>query len=321
MSQLYIDCEPDKPHWGWSWLERWMAARPWENRVFDSTSDSKDVFDGYSVKSADVDHHVKTAGGDPRLKRQPSSLNQNDQPAPSAARMRMSGLRINPESYGPAMSASFANGHGHSHSHYSPGSVQRTSSQIGSVTPPSVYKATPVLIRSASPRASVRREDIEEAGSQVSTTGRSTTTPSGPARYGARQGFSHAGSVKSRDDESLATCSPASVPNYMQATQSAKAKVRSHSTPKQRPGTPEKDNSSWTSKKRLSLPLAHGNNLISSSGPITMRPFRAPAYGAQRSPSLRADQRSVSSMGNDSHQGDATPATSEVSGLRSALYR
>ncbi|BBN16753.1 hypothetical protein MPTK1_7g08970 [Marchantia polymorpha subsp. ruderalis] len=29
---LYIDCEPDQPHWGWSWLERWMSARPWETR-------------------------------------------------------------------------------------------------------------------------------------------------------------------------------------------------------------------------------------------------------------------------------------------------
>jgi len=96
--------------------------------------------------------------------------------------------------------------------------MQRTSAPI---TPPSAYKT---VIRSASPRASIiRREDIEEAGSQVS---KATT------RYGTRQ--SHAGSVRSRDDESLAS-SP-SVPNYMQATQSAKAKVRSHSTPKQRPG-------------------------------------------------------------------------------------
>lgn len=22
--------DPTNPHWGWSWLERWMAARPWE---------------------------------------------------------------------------------------------------------------------------------------------------------------------------------------------------------------------------------------------------------------------------------------------------
>lgn len=25
---LFMD--PTNPHWGWSWLERWMAARPWE---------------------------------------------------------------------------------------------------------------------------------------------------------------------------------------------------------------------------------------------------------------------------------------------------
>ncbi|GJY46342.1 protein IQ-DOMAIN 1 [Tanacetum coccineum] len=24
--------DPNNPHWGWSWLERWMAARPWETQ-------------------------------------------------------------------------------------------------------------------------------------------------------------------------------------------------------------------------------------------------------------------------------------------------
>ncbi|KAK6156412.1 hypothetical protein DH2020_010660 [Rehmannia glutinosa] len=28
-NQTFMD--PNNPHWGWSWLERWMAARPWEN--------------------------------------------------------------------------------------------------------------------------------------------------------------------------------------------------------------------------------------------------------------------------------------------------
>ncbi|CAL0303976.1 unnamed protein product [Lupinus luteus] len=32
--------EPDKSSWGWNWLERWMAVRPWENRFLDiSTRD------------------------------------------------------------------------------------------------------------------------------------------------------------------------------------------------------------------------------------------------------------------------------------------
>ncbi|KAJ1702674.1 hypothetical protein LUZ63_002453 [Rhynchospora breviuscula] len=27
--------DPDKNNWGWNWLERWMAVRPWENRLID----------------------------------------------------------------------------------------------------------------------------------------------------------------------------------------------------------------------------------------------------------------------------------------------
>ncbi|KAG2729981.1 hypothetical protein I3760_01G273300 [Carya illinoinensis] len=38
--------DPNNPHWGWDWLERWMAARPWESQ---STMDHADHA---SVKSA-----------------------------------------------------------------------------------------------------------------------------------------------------------------------------------------------------------------------------------------------------------------------------
>lgn len=37
--------DPNNPHWGWSWLERWMASRPWENRY------PTDNYDRGSVKS------------------------------------------------------------------------------------------------------------------------------------------------------------------------------------------------------------------------------------------------------------------------------
>ncbi|KAF2609983.1 hypothetical protein F2Q70_00010289 [Brassica cretica] len=30
--------QPDKNNWGWNWLERWMAVRPWENRFLDSSN-------------------------------------------------------------------------------------------------------------------------------------------------------------------------------------------------------------------------------------------------------------------------------------------
>ncbi|XP_008789058.2 protein IQ-DOMAIN 1 [Phoenix dactylifera] len=40
--------DPNNPHWGWSWLERWMASRPWESR---STTDRELSIDRASVKS------------------------------------------------------------------------------------------------------------------------------------------------------------------------------------------------------------------------------------------------------------------------------
>ncbi|KAG2331836.1 hypothetical protein Bca52824_003016 [Brassica carinata] len=32
--------EFDKNSWGWSWLEHWMSARPWETRLMDATDDA-----------------------------------------------------------------------------------------------------------------------------------------------------------------------------------------------------------------------------------------------------------------------------------------
>lgn len=43
---LFMD--PSNPHWGWSWLERWKAARPWESR---SVSDKELNNDQSSIKS------------------------------------------------------------------------------------------------------------------------------------------------------------------------------------------------------------------------------------------------------------------------------
>ncbi|KAH9671798.1 DUF4005 domain-containing protein [Citrus sinensis] len=41
--------DPRNPTWGWSWLERWMAARPWESR---SATEKEPNNDQSSVKSA-----------------------------------------------------------------------------------------------------------------------------------------------------------------------------------------------------------------------------------------------------------------------------
>ncbi|KAF6169999.1 hypothetical protein GIB67_034391 [Kingdonia uniflora] len=50
--------EPDKSNWGWNWLERWMAVRPWENRFLDN-----DIRDGGTLHengSADAKNSTKT---------------------------------------------------------------------------------------------------------------------------------------------------------------------------------------------------------------------------------------------------------------------
>ncbi|KAK8542055.1 hypothetical protein V6N13_137372 [Hibiscus sabdariffa] len=40
MNPLFMD--PNNPSWGWSWLERWMAARPWEGRGMSEKEQNND---------------------------------------------------------------------------------------------------------------------------------------------------------------------------------------------------------------------------------------------------------------------------------------
>ncbi|GAA0157994.1 hypothetical protein LIER_15131 [Lithospermum erythrorhizon] len=62
--------------------------------------------------------------------------------------------------------------------------------------------------------------------------------------------------VGMRDDDSLTSCPPFSVPNYMQPTISAKAKMRANSNPKERlPGTPGNE-----SKRMFSFLLTPSNS-------------------------------------------------------------
>ena len=49
VNPMFVD--PNNPHWGWSWLERWMAAKPWEGRT---GTDKESNIDRGSVKSASL---------------------------------------------------------------------------------------------------------------------------------------------------------------------------------------------------------------------------------------------------------------------------
>ncbi|GER25384.1 IQ domain-containing protein [Striga asiatica] len=64
--RFHVGFNPDKTYWGWNWLERWMAVRPWENRLVDFNL--KDGVRGCEHES--VDANVKRS---PRLSKDKSN--------------------------------------------------------------------------------------------------------------------------------------------------------------------------------------------------------------------------------------------------------
>ncbi|XP_068650381.1 protein IQ-DOMAIN 5-like isoform X2 [Aristolochia californica] len=59
--------EPDRSNWGWNWLERWMAVRPWENRFLDiNLRDGVTVSENTSVEGKnEVKAQLKPPGKKP----------------------------------------------------------------------------------------------------------------------------------------------------------------------------------------------------------------------------------------------------------------
>ncbi|CAD5186798.1 unnamed protein product [Musa acuminata subsp. burmannicoides] len=42
-SSTMVPTDPSNPQWGWNWLQRWMAARPWENHRTTETKDDATI--------------------------------------------------------------------------------------------------------------------------------------------------------------------------------------------------------------------------------------------------------------------------------------
>ncbi|CAL9779264.1 unnamed protein product [Musa acuminata subsp. burmannicoides] len=152
----------------------------------------------------------------------------------------------------------------HQHHHY----------QTHSPVTPSPSKTRPLQVRSASPRYG--RED------------RSFSTVHTPSYH------NHHGAGASRQHP------PAMVPNYMAATESAKARVRSQSAPRQRPATPERDRAG-SAKKRLSFPAPDPYGYSQS--------LRSPSFKSATGRFAGDPRSNVSSSCNDSLGGEVSPSS------------
>uniref|UniRef100_A0A5B7AX62 DUF4005 domain-containing protein n=1 Tax=Davidia involucrata TaxID=16924 RepID=A0A5B7AX62_DAVIN len=83
---LFMD--PNNPQWGWSWLERWMAARPLETR---SMTEKELSNDHSSIKSASL----SIAGGEITRAFARHQLN-SDKPSPTTSQKRHSSSHQSP---------------------------------------------------------------------------------------------------------------------------------------------------------------------------------------------------------------------------------
>ncbi|KAE8657756.1 hypothetical protein F3Y22_tig00116983pilonHSYRG00126 [Hibiscus syriacus] len=180
-------------------LDRWMPAKPWDNRGR-ASADHRD-----SVKTVEMDTSRPYSYLPPNYRRTNSNHYQQ---RPSSPLHRAQ------------QNAPF---------HHSP------------ITP-SPSKTRPIQVRSASPRCV--RDDRSSFSSQ---------TPSLRSNYYYTDSFG----TSSGTGNNAST-----MPNYMAATESAKARIRSQSAPRQRPSTPERDRTGSV-KKRLSFPVPepYGNGM------------------------------------------------------------
>lgn len=188
------------------WLDRWMPAKPWDNRGRAST----DQRDHVKIKTVEMDTSGPYSYLAPNNGRTDSNQHHQHQPQ----NQRPSSPLHSTQQSAPL--------------HHSP------------VTP-SPSKTRPIQVRSASPRCI--REDRSSISSQ---------TPS------LRSNYHYIGRVGTHTSASTANNAATNLPNYMAATESAKARIRSQSAPRQRPSTPERDRAG-SARKRLSYPVPEPN--------------------------------------------------------------
>ncbi|KAF3626964.1 putative clustered mitochondria protein-like isoform X1 [Capsicum annuum] len=117
---------------------------------------------------------------------------------------------------------------------------------------------------------------------------------------------SRSNSIMSRYSTSGNDAAAPSVPNYMAATESAKARIRSQSTPKQRPSTPERERAGSV-KKRLSYPIPEPYSLNAAYG--YSQNLRSPSFKSLQAAYLGMEQQSNYSCYTESLGGEMSPCS------------
>ncbi|KAK1307490.1 Protein IQ-DOMAIN 14 [Acorus calamus] len=145
----------------------------------------------------------------------------------------------------------------HPQNHRNVSSPLHNRASFAIATTPSPAKARPpIQVRSASPRYA--------------------NTPTS---------YSHIGGSRHHDPSPSAP-----YPNYMAATESTKARVRSQSAPRQRPSTPERDGGA-SAKKRLSFPVPESG--VSDGGrEFSTQNLRSPSFKSARAGRFAMEQMS-----------------------------
>ncbi|KAJ8568306.1 hypothetical protein K7X08_027839 [Anisodus acutangulus] len=118
--------------------------------------------------------------------------------------------------------------------------------------------------------------------------------------------ISRSNSIVSRYSTSGNDAAAASVPNYMAATESAKARICSQSTPKQRPSTPERERVGSV-KKCLSYPIPEPYSLNAAYG--YSQNLRSPSFKSHQASYVGMEQQSNYSCYTDSLGGEISPCS------------
>ncbi|KAJ8534840.1 hypothetical protein K7X08_016568 [Anisodus acutangulus] len=243
------------------WMDRWTAAKPWDNTRGRSSTDQTT---SPVVKTVEMDTSQPYSYLAPNSRISHERQQQYQRPSSPLHRTH-----------------------------------QNQSFQLP-VTP-SPSKTRPIQVRSASPRCP-RNEKSYNYTAQ---------TPSlRPNNYSSFNGSSH--------QRNRLTSGAAYIPNYMAATESALARIRSQSAPRQRPSTPERDRAG-SAKKRLSFPVPdrYGNVTI-GYGAGYEHNLRSPSFKSLSGVHFGYEQQSnYSSCYTGSLGGEISP--SSISDLRRYL--